>query len=67
MLEAIKRIQERESQIADKYTARNDSLINAIDEFNSEDVNPIDEGLAFPIVEDNPHHALLAALGLLKS
>ena len=67
MLEAIKRIQERESQIADKYTARNDSLINAIDAFNSEDVNPIDEGLAFPLVEVNPHHALLAALGLLKS
>ena len=72
MREAMQRIRDKEEKIKDKYSERNDFFLSLLDD--SEDINPIDEGLAFPIVEESkpaptskpidPHAALLLALGL---
>ena len=73
MREAMQRIRDKEERIKDKYSERNDFFLSMLDD-DSEHINPIDEGLAFPIVEESkpaptskpsdPHAALLLALGL---
>jgi len=72
MREAMQRIRDKEEKIKDKYSERNDFFLSLLDD--SEDINPNEEGLAFPIVEESkpaptskpsdPHAALLLALGL---
>lgn len=69
-IKGLQRIRDKEERIKEVYSVRNDFFLSGLDE----DINPIDEGLAFPVVEESepvptsepsdPHAALLKALGL---
>tara|TARA_R100000234_G_scaffold67073_1_gene40951 strand:- start:223 stop:525 length:303 start_codon:yes stop_codon:yes gene_type:complete len=48
-IKGLQRIRDKEERIKEVYSVRNDFFLSGLDE----DINPIAEGLAFPVVEES--------------